>query len=263
MVSLLRQKDYRAAQRLPFCYLCGKTFLPGDEKNRDHLPAQCIFLPEDREPLWLPTHIACNSGESVVDERMGQLIALRYGKAPSDPANKRLDITIFADARAAVTNLSIDAVVWRWVRGFHAGLYGSFLPRPGPDFRGALVTPFPRASASPAGPVIEPLLPQHSLIVQTIKLNRLKSNLDRIVANKGKLVYECVWCQADGNGPWMCMFALNLYDWKDLGAVEGHPARGCAGFYTLADGGFPPGATTGMNSPIIIPNIDKLDPFAA
>ena len=260
MVSLLRQKDYRGPQSLAFCYLCGKSFLADDKKNRDHLPAQCIFLDEDREPLWLPTHLACNSGESAVDEKMGQLIALKYGKVPSSQ-NRRLEITSFADARAAVTNLSIDQAVWRWVRGCHAALYGEFLPMDPIVAGGALVTPFPRASAAAAGPVIEPLREQHALFVHTIKLNRFKDNLDRVHTNRGKFRYECVWVQAD-SGEWMCVFAIDLYDWKDLGQTDGVPARGCAGVYRFADGRIPEGATKGQSSPIIIPDYDKLDPFA-
>jgi hypothetical protein len=36
---------------------------------------------------------------------------------------------------------------------------------------------------------------------------------------------------ADNSGPWMCVFALDIYDWKDLGRTSVLPARGCAGFY--------------------------------
>lgn len=261
MVSLLCQKDYRGAQKLAFCYLCDKSFEPSDKKNRDHLPAQCIFLDEDREPLWLPTHLSCNTGESIVDERMGQLIALRYGKVPSAPEKQRLKIKTFADARAAVTNLSIDQAVWRWVRGCHAALYGEHLAVDGVAAPGALVTPFPRGSASPGGAVIEPLRKQHALFVHTIKLNRFKGNLDRVHTNRGKFRYECVWVQADG-GEWMCQFAIDLYNWKDLGRTDGVPTRGCAGFYCLAGDRIPEGATRGQTSPIIIPDYDKLDPFA-
>ena len=261
MVSLVRQKDYRGPQKLAFCYLCGEVFAPGDKTNRDHIPAQCIFLDEDREPLWLPTHVTCNTGESAVDEKMGQLIALKYGKVPSSPEKQRLEFTSFSDARAAVTNLSIDQAVWRWVRGCHAALYGESIAIDGVAAAGALVTPFPRATASPAGPVIEPLREQHGRIVHTIKLNRFKGNLDLVHTNRGKFRYECVWVQAD-SGEWMCMFAIDLYDWKDLGRTDGVPARGCAGFYRFASDRIPDLATRGQELSIIIPDYDTLDPFA-
>jgi hypothetical protein len=43
-----------------------------------------------------------------------------------------------------------------------------------------------------------------------IKLNRAFRNLDRIASNRGKLIYECVWAQTNGVGPWLCIFALDL-----------------------------------------------------
>ena len=85
------------------------------------------------------------------------------------------------------------------------GTNGSFRLR-----AGALVTPFPKAPLV-NGPVhVEPLRPQHAHFVATIKTNRAFQNLDRISSNGGKLTYECVWAQADGGGPWLCMFALDL-----------------------------------------------------
>lgn len=223
MVSLLRQSDYRSVQNLPFCYLCGRQFAGGDAKNRDHVPPECVFLPRDREPLWLPTHIACNSGYRLVDEKIGQLIALRYRKVPRNAALYR---------------------------------------KSGVGIQGSLVTPFPKAQIIGGHPVFAPLLVQHSLFVQTIKSNRLRGNLDRIECNKGKMTYECVWQQADNNGPWMCIFALDIYDWKDLGRTGALPARGCAGFYLTPTRSVPANATKALASGIIVPTSDRLDAFA-
>jgi hypothetical protein len=131
MVSLLRQHDFRNVQNLPFCYLCGQQFVAGDSQNRDHVPPQCIFAPLDREPLWLPGHTACNKSYRLLDEKIGQLIALRYGKVPHNPAHRRLKFAIS----------DIDAAIWRWIGGFHAALYRE----PGVGINGSLITPFPRA----------------------------------------------------------------------------------------------------------------------
>jgi hypothetical protein len=258
MVSLLRQSDLRNVQNLPFCYLCGRQFVAGDSQNRDHIPPQCIFAPVDREPLWLPAHTACNSAYRLLDEKIGQLIALRYGKVPR-VAHRRLK---FGYSRhgdlGAVVNLDIDAAVWRWIAGFHAALYRE----PGIGIRGSLVTPFPKAQMVNGRPVFAPLLVQHALFVQTIRSNRARSNLDRIVCNRGKLTYECVWQQADDGGPWMCIFALDIYDWKDLGRTGILPARGCAGFYVTPARTVPASATRAVASSIIIPGSDRLDAFA-
>src|SRR5437899_621564 len=142
MVSLLTQRDLRGVQNLPFCYLCGQQFADGDSRNRDHVPAECVFAKRDREPLWLPTHTACNKSYGLIDEKIGQLIALRYGRVSSKPAHRRLKFAMAPRPNlGAVVNLNIDSAVWRWLAGFHAALY-----RESPvGIRGSLVTPFPRA----------------------------------------------------------------------------------------------------------------------
>jgi hypothetical protein len=259
MVSLLGQSDFRSVQNLPFCYLCGHDFTPSDSKNRDHVPPECIFAPLDREPLWLPAHTACNSSYRLLDEKIGQLIALRYGKIRKNAAHRRLKFA-YSPRRdlGAVVNLDIDGAVWRWIGGFHAALY----LEPGVGIRGSLVTPFPKARIVNGRPAFAPLLPQHLLFVQTIKSNRTRANLDRIICNKGKLTYECVWQQADKGGPWMCIFALDIYDWKDLGRTGVLPARGCAGFYVTPARTAPANATRAVASSIIIPGSDGLDAFA-
>jgi hypothetical protein len=246
-------------RNLPFCYLCGRDFIAGDSQNRDHVPPRNIFARADREPLWLPTHTACNSAYRLLDEKIGQLIALRYGKAPRNAGQRRLKF-VYSRQRdlGAVVNLDIDAAVWRWIGGFHAALYREASV----GIRGSLVTPFPKARIVNGRSVFAPLLVQHPLFVQTIKSNRTRGNLDRVVCNKGKLAYECVWKQADNGGPWMCIFALDIYDWKDLGRTAVLPARGCAGFYVTPSGGIPTYATRATTSSIIIPSSDRLDAFA-
>lgn len=175
MVSLLRQTDYQKVQNLPFCYLCGCQFIEGDNQNRDHVPPECVFAPLDREPLWLPAHTACNSAYHLVDEKIGQLIALRYGKVPRQAAHRKLKFALSRRRNlGAVVNLDIDAGVWRWIAGFHAALYR----QPGVGIRGSLVTPFPKARFINGRPVLAPLLVQHALFVQTIKSNRVRGNLD-------------------------------------------------------------------------------------
>jgi hypothetical protein len=259
MASLVSQKDFQTVQNLPFCYLCGNDFVETDSINRDHLPAKSLFAKPHRESLWLPTHVACNQSHELVDEKIGQLISLRYGKV-ARPEMRRLKFVFSPRARlAAVVNLNIDAAVWRWIKGFHAALYQTSPV----GIRGSLVTPFPRAQNTDGRVIFERLKPQHAYFVQTIKQNREKNNLDRINCNKGKVAYECVWCQSDNNGPRLCIYALDIYDWKDLGRIEHAPARGCAGFYTLPTEAAPINATTGTLSPIIIPMIDPLDPFSA
>jgi len=267
MVSLQTQKNFRAVQQLPFCYLCGETFVAGDDKNRDYAPPNCMFAETDREPLILLTHVTCNSSHELTDEKSGQLIALKRHEVAS-PDSDRLKFALSSDMKDGVLiNVDVDGAVWRWIKGFHAALYCEPLihpeapPATGRPYVRALVTPFPRARQRDGNLIVEQLLPQHLNFVQTIKTNRAKNNLDRICCNKGKLTYECVWAQADNDGPWLCIFALDIYDWKDLGRTRVQPARGCAGCYVLACGDAPAAATRAVTSSIIIPNFDPVDPF--
>jgi hypothetical protein len=258
-VSLLRQSEFRAVRSLPFCYLCGRKFGADDSVNRDHVPAECVFAPVDRELLLLPTHTACNKSYELIDEKLGQLIALRYGKAPQNPDHRRLKLAVSPGLdQGAVVSLDIDAAVWRWIAGFHAALYRE----PGVGVKGSLITPFPKARIVNGRSMLESLRVQRPLFVEAIKYNRRRDNLDRISCNKGKLTYECVWQQADGGGPWMCIFALDVCDWKDLGRTPGVPARGCAGFYLTPAQTIPANATQAMTPSIIIPTGDRLDAFA-
>lgn len=58
-------------------------------------------------------------------------------------------------------------------------------------------------------------------------------------------------------------FALDIYDWKDLGKMDYLPACGCAGFYVLPSGMLPPGATAAANPSIIAPTSDPFDAFSS
>jgi len=204
MVSLSTHRDFQAAQRLQFCYVCGLDFVPGDVRDRDHVPARKVFHARDRAPpLCLPTHKKCNAEHSAIDQRTAQLIGLRRQQTPH-PKNRQLDIAVFGPGKAAVTNLNIDYVVMRWVRAFHAALYREPLL----SFKHALVTPFPTAMRAPVT-TIKPIKPQHLAYVQTIKEQRALRNLDSINSNNGKLPYECVWTQTDRRETWFCAFALD------------------------------------------------------
>ncbi len=260
---ILNHQQRQAVRKLPFCYLCGQEFVDGEAIDGDHVPPECIFKKEHREPLILRTHVVCNSAHKLVDEKVGQLISLRRGSAPR-PENRRLRVRT-VPAGAALWNLDLDAAVWRWIMGFHAALYDQplqFGPTGDPQkpFARSLTFPFPKAPKETGA--IEPLLLQHLRFVETLKSNRFRNNVDQIGCNKGQLVYECVWDRFDNTDQWMCIFGLNLCDWKDLGRAPGQPARGCAGCYVIEASDVPSNASRSARSSIIVPNYDRLDPFA-
>lgn len=261
MVALLTQSDFRRIQKLSFCYLCGKTFVPQDKTNRDHVPPQAIFAVADRlNPLILPTHESCNHGESVEDEKLGQLLAVSHGKYPREERNK-LDVKVVVDKDTGEEMLGLAGVrlhkmIGRWLRGFHAALYGEYLPYATKSFQHL---PFQAGEIKGGEAVMSENLDQHRMFVRLIKQNRQAGMLDRLVSNNGKCVYECTWSRTDDGQP-ICFFALNVYDWKRLGDSLIFPQRGCVGMY-VPESGLPQNATVATTLEIPITNHDELDPF--
>jgi hypothetical protein len=195
----------------------------------------------------------------MTDEKVGQLISLQRGQAPSDPNNRRLRFRHFGVlGAAALMNVNFEAAVWRWIAGFHSALYREPLRAR----RRCIVTPFTRANQINGTYSFLPIPVQHLLFVKMVKVNRIRNSVDRIVTNKGKMTYECLWVQTDDRSEWFCMFALNIYDWKDLGATSIQPARGCAGGYALDTGQVPSLAARGSPPLVWIPDPHPLDPFA-
>lgn len=251
-------KDFQAVRKLPFCYICGKEFVEDDIKSYDHVPPKNAFNAKDKEPpLKLKTHKSCNEKYSSDDKKMGHLIRLSRGDIPS---TKALNIVHYPISNmAAVDNVNVAAQAWRWVKGFHAALYSKkFL-----GAKGNIEMPFPRAEKGNRNVKIVDIHPQHLAFVDTIKTNRANTNLDMIISNNQKMRYECVWCQFDNSNKWFCVFAIDIYGWKDLGSnTKEIPARGCAGFYSLPDYSVPENASKYKSGKLIIPNYDILDPFS-
>lgn len=262
MVAIVNHKNLQAVQKLPFCYSCGQAFQPDDDTNRDHIPPRSCFAAADRtRPLILPAHRYCNSAYKVSDERVGQFISLRHGRAPS-AGKGRLKFRQFRDPRTgatsvAVANVEIREAIERWVRAFHAALYQEPLDS---RTRFGIETPFAIAVPTPQGIVRDTGRPQHRLFVRMIKDNRAASNVDYLAANNGKLRYECVWSPTT-QGLWVAVFALDIYDWKDLGRLSTGDAKGCVGFYQTPSGIPPANACRHTRLEVAIPNRDSLDPF--
>ena len=262
MPSLTSHKHFQDALRLPFCYLCGRQLIDDEDVDRDHLPPKSCFSARDRSiPLKLPTHRSCNGGHNLIDEQIGQLVSLKHGRVP--PArNQKLAIGFWKlgeekRTSAAITNLDIKGAIWRWIRGFHAALYREPISE---EVRHAIQTPFPVAKLTRTGPELEAIRPQHPAFVEAIKINRAARNLDLIRANNRKMTYEAVWTQFD-SGEWFCIFALDLYAWRDLGDVKNFTPRGCVGMYALSSGTMPATATPTTKLKVLIPNYERLDPF--
>src|ERR1700733_5456681 len=178
MVALRVHKDFQQVRHLQFCYLCGRQFVEEDEVDRDHVPPKSAFNARDKEPaLILDTHVACNSELSVEDKKVGQLISLRRRERPSSPRDQALQIVHYTNLGVmAIENLNVDGAIWRWVKAFHAALYGK--PLIGASY--AMQTPFPRGETRDGRVSVEPILKQHLLAVGAIKRNRAAGSIDVI-----------------------------------------------------------------------------------
>lgn len=263
MISITTQSDAREIRNLPFCYICGIDFKEGDSINHDHVPPESIFGKQDRDfPLKLATHKdQCHSPMNLDDEIISQLIALIHGKQPCERNNK-LKIGVYQRAEtgtimASFSERNIEFLLRRWLKGFHAALYREPLDE---NTKFAIQTPFPSGVKKDDQFVEAPIKEQHYKFVECIKRNRVAGKLDYIKSNNGRLRYECVWDQLS-NSDWSCIFALNLYDWKDLGDINNFQARGCAGIYSPPNGKAPNNAALATQFEFPIENLDVADPF--
>ena len=261
MIEITTQKARQGCGKIGFCYLCGKPFQSSDEQNRDHVPPKAIFLPCDRsDPLVLPTHSACNEGESGEDELVSQLVSALHKKLPR-PEQLRLQFIggrLRADGEpvAFTTNLNLARIIWRWVRAFHAALYEEFLPRTSKCF---VHTPFPSGRREGDKLIGDPILPQQSFVPEEIKKNRVAQNLDILTCYNEKCRYESVFVRTD-NGEPVCFWALRLYDWEKLADQRWPASRSCIGGYP-PPAGIPENASRGTTLDFPFPNTDPLAPF--
>ena len=262
MASITNQKDARKVRDLNFCYLCGETFNPEDKTNYDHTPPETIFLEQDRNfPIKLKTHQSCHELLNLDDEVMGQLIRLLHGMQPNqrDDKLKIKEYSTKANKTIAVfEGKNLEELIKRWLKGFHAALNSMALPS-GSMF--AIQTPFPSGVMKNGKLVVDPILEQHYKFVESIKRNRAINNLDLIVSNNEKIKYECVWDQLNDNS-WICIFAIDLYGWKDLGDVNNFEPRGCAGSYRLLTGKAPADASLATQLEFRLNNLDRADPYS-
>jgi hypothetical protein len=109
MTVIETQQQFRAVANLPFCYWCGKDFLPEDDKNDDHVPPRKAFDPNDRTPpLILKTHVTCNDEHKITDELIGQLVALQRNYVTPKPRNRQLKMEVYpGQSFGAVTNVKM------------------------------------------------------------------------------------------------------------------------------------------------------------
>jgi hypothetical protein len=262
-IALDSQRSVRPLRRLQFCYLCGRSLEAGQAINDDHVPPSGIFAIADRDfPLILPTHKDCNWTRSQEDQVVSQLVGVLHGRVHGPRHNKlefSVDVSRPDSQRVLVAGFQLKPIIRRWVRGFHAALYREFLP----DGSRIFVTnvPLPEVQCDGDGITVLPLPTVVPKFVEEIKRNRHTRTLDRILCCNTKCRYECVWAQ-DDNETWICIYALDLYGWLELGGSDGAEQRGCVGCYRIPTGSPPNGAAVATKLVFTVPNRAALDPFA-
>jgi hypothetical protein len=181
----------------------------------------------------------------------GRPIAER-GRKPKFAAGKFPDGTLGVGAA-----IPLRPIIFRWICGFHAALYNEPL---GPAER-FVFPPFPesRVGETMVEPVPIPDVVPH--FVDELKRNRLTGTIDVVTCRNGKVRYECVWSQAD-DGRRICIWGLNIYDWRNLGDINHFEPRGCVGMYHLKSGSVPRTAAIGTRLHFSVNRKDRLDPFA-
>ncbi len=250
-MSLTTQKQLRQASDPGFCYHCGGSWTPEDCTNRDHIPPKHLFAEADRTPpLIMRTHVSCNSMHSPYDEQIGQAVSILWKQSPTSKDVSSLHLSLQKPVGMApfvvVQGLEFKATVARWLKAFHAALYRQALLH----VSGTIFEPFPEVNRLGEGTNVHI---SHPHIVSVIKRNRAVDRLDRIVAYNEKCLYECVWSHLDDGRP-MCIWALDLYGWHELGDTNNCLARSCVGWY-LPTNGIPDGATQAVE--IEVPHLNR------
>lgn len=260
MPNLKAQKDLALLNKLHFCYVCGKGFSKNAPRTRDHVPPKAIFSENDRHnPLILPAHQHCNQSSSYTDKKIGQLVALCHGQHP-DETDLLLEIIPLSISNSeheitGIGDLPLMKIFGKWVRGFHAAIYKEYLADPG----GFIYPPFPELPRNQHElQIMNRAAPVRPVLTKIIKEQMHVGRCDSIECYAEKCKYFCTWVEFDNGSP-VCIFALRIYDWEELGDRAIASKRGCVGWYP----GVPPAlATKGTRLHIAIPNFEPLDPFS-
>ncbi len=264
MVEIITAQQARKVSLLDFCYVCGNPFTESNPSTRDHVPPKKIFIAEDRGwPLILPAHNECNSEYSFSDEQAKGLIALLHPKDTVVPPLKTEQVGIVKrDGKPTgvlLKGLSLRRIAAKILRACHAALYHEFLRNE--DTNRAVLLPLPIFDPETGNIDENELLPQHQILCKLLKDNRKISNVDHIQAYNGKFRFEVVWSTADDNESHFGVFAIDIYNWHNLGGkVLGRP-QGCFGMYRLNKSPIPKNACVATSVELPFTYLEPLNPF--
>lgn len=243
---IVDDKRPRPRITLPFCYLCGETFGQSENRTKDHVPPRAVFGRDDLQswPLILDAHERCNTHQSSLDQRTGQLLAPLTGR-PLAGSPQLITLHDFecGDEIAGfglVEGPDFVASIWRWVRGFHAALYREFLPA---STHKAICTPFTEADFTGSTPTPRPPILDYVVTTRYLARHHRLGSTDRVFCYNKKCRYLCVWSHTSLGRP-MCVFSLRLYAWSRLGRTAITQSRPCVGYYLANSDRAPSAAST-------------------
>lgn len=262
MREIITEHQAKAVAKQSACYLCGKSFMPDDRINREHVVPKGIFLREDRTfPLILPAHEGCNSEFSIADEQAKQLLAALHGDIKRLPI--RTEAVGVIQRNGAPSGILLDGfplhrMVHRIMKGCHTALYGELLPRETPNM---VLTPLPSFDRESGEAHRHNFLQQHSRFCRMLKTQRRIGRLDRIHAYHGKFKFESAWTISDDGKTRFVIACIDIYGWHTLGdQVLGRP-QGCIVSYHPPSNAIPKDASvvTSLEMPYVY--IEPLNPW--
>lgn len=241
MPRLNTQQSLQAAQRLPFCYLCGGLLaeVPKDKKDGDHVPPRKVFAKEDRDcPLILPVHTSCHKSASEWDQLTTDFISLLHdSNRTRQVIGKHIAVVSESTQLIVLRGVPLSAIIGRFLRGFHAALYHEYLPS---ETHNVILPPFP-AAAEHDGRLSYIEIPTYfHEVVKILRRCRVAEQYDEISCFNDRCRYLCVWTKTDTGEP-CCCFGLRIYSWEKLANNADFPRRTCVGMYSINS--VPDGAT--------------------
>ena len=209
----------QARTGIDFCYLCGRPLrTPRDGDRADitaeHVIPQSLYgeTPRRSQDQWriiLDVHGPCDvKYKRDFDSAISLLCRIVTSPAEHWPKPGRvrsLDLSPAlrpddsgSPAPAIIGDDRFVAAAWNWIRGIHAALYGSFLPRDVPQ---CVLPPVPYCSDLDSGaPSLEEAAEHSKTVRACVQACTANDRWDGFSCWGGKMEYRCVWLDLSKEG---------------------------------------------------------------
>lgn len=200
------------SSEISFCYLCGRKIPPktrtgrGADVDGDHVVPKALlreFSTPTSTPIVLPVHRDCHAMKSASDEAIA---LIHRGLVNSDkPLPDQIRSLKLRPTREVVPIEGEPTIihgfdgpeVWRvrqavvhWVRGFHAILYGSFLPNSSDRLGHSVMTPLAESINDQSIAEVDKV---KGVVGHLLTRPSIQRKADTIVAWDNRVVYRAIW----------------------------------------------------------------------